>query len=673
MISDSFPIKISNKLKNYKDEELAERLRILDDAKKLKALAVAFLHPEKPVEVDPTACARCYFDRASALEQESSEEDEYRQQVLADVKALKELAADYAHPEVGVTTADAAATARCYFDRASAPEQESLEEIEYRRQVLADAAALKKLAVDYAHPEIGVVTSDSTATARCYFDHASAPEQEEEEEARYRQQVLADAQALKKLAVDYAHPELGVVTSDPTATARCYFDRASAPEQESLEEEDYRRQVLADAAALKQLAVDYAHPELGVVASDPTATARCYFDRASAPEQEDEEEAEYRQQVLADAKALKELAVDYAHPEIGVATSDPTATARCYFDRPSAPEQDSLEEEEYRQQVLADAAALKKLAIDYAHPEIGVVTSDATATARCYFDRPSAPEQESLEEEYRQQILADATALKKLAVDYAHPELGVVTSDPTATARCYFDRASAPEQEDEEEARYRQQVLADAKALKELAVDYAHPELGVVTSDPTATARCYFDRPSAPEQESLEEVDYRQQVLEDVAALKKLAVDYAHPEVAVVSCDATATARCYFDRPSAPEQEGEEEAEYRRQVLADAAALKKLAVDYAHPEIGVVTSDPTATARCYFDRASAPTSAMEDKPEASPEDSPAPVSSSSSKKTVELPITSNKTVKTVVDTSKNTSDIGRSLSSVQLYGLDEAY
>jgi len=589
---------------------------------------------------------------------------------LEDAAALKKLAIDYAHPELGVVTSDPTATARCYFDRASAPEQEDSEEAEYRRQVLEDAAALKKLAVDYAHPELGVVTSDPTATARCYFDRASAPEQEDTEEADYRRQVLEDAAALKKLAVDYAHPELGVVTTDPSVTARCYFDRASAPQQEDSEEDEYRRQVLEDAAALKKLAIDYAHPELGVVTSDPTATARCYFDRASAAEQEGLEEAEYRRQALEDAAALKKLAIDYAHPELGVVTSDPSASARCYFDRVSAPQQEDPEEAEYRQQVLEDAAALKSLAVDFAHPEVGVVTSDTTATAHCYFDRASAPEQEDLEAaEYRRQVLEDAAALKKLAVDFAHPELGVVTSDPTATARCYFDRASAPQQEDKEEVEYRRQVLADAMALKKLAVDYAHPELAVVTSDTASTARCYFDRASAPQQESLEDAEYREQVLEDAAALKSLAVDFAHPELAVVTSDTTASSRCYFDRASAPQQESLEDAEYREQVLEDAAALKSLAVDFAHPEMGVVTSDPTATTRCYFDRASAPQEKQER--EVSPEEDPAPVSSN---KTVELPIKksiavgSSKTIKTV-DTSKNT-DIGRSLSSVQLFGLD---
>eukprot|EP00554_Chaetoceros_debilis_P015276 CAMPEP_0194124702 /NCGR_PEP_ID=MMETSP0150-20130528/59079_1 /TAXON_ID=122233 /ORGANISM="Chaetoceros debilis, Strain MM31A-1" /LENGTH=247 /DNA_ID=CAMNT_0038818481 /DNA_START=119 /DNA_END=863 /DNA_ORIENTATION=- len=128
------------------DDELLERLLILEDSRRLKQLAVAFLHPEQPVQRDPASTARCYFDRASA----------------------PKLAVDYLHPELGVVTSDATASARCYFDRVSAPEQESVEEGEYCSLVLVDAAALKKLAVDYLHPELGVVTSDATASARCY-------------------------------------------------------------------------------------------------------------------------------------------------------------------------------------------------------------------------------------------------------------------------------------------------------------------------------------------------------------------------------------------------------------------------------------------------------------------------------------------------------------------------
>lgn len=44
----------------------AERFRVLADAKFLKQLASFFLHPEAAVKVDAFATARCYFDRASA-------------------------------------------------------------------------------------------------------------------------------------------------------------------------------------------------------------------------------------------------------------------------------------------------------------------------------------------------------------------------------------------------------------------------------------------------------------------------------------------------------------------------------------------------------------------------------------------------------------------------------
>ena len=212
------------------DEYLAERLRILADAQALKEMARAYLHPEEPVAAsDPAACARCYFGRASAPEQESLEEAEERLRILSDAQALKERAVWHAHPELPVVSSDSTATARCYFDRASAFEQESLEEATYRASVLADAAALKEHAIWHAHPELPIVSSDSTATARCYFDRASAFEQESLEEATYRAAVLADAAALKERAIWHAHPELPVVSSDATAAARCYFDRASAP------------------------------------------------------------------------------------------------------------------------------------------------------------------------------------------------------------------------------------------------------------------------------------------------------------------------------------------------------------------------------------------------------------------------------------------------------------
>jgi len=71
------------------------------------------------------------------------------------------------------------------------------------------------------------------------------------------------------------------------------------------------------------------------------------------------------------------------------------------------------------------------------------VKSDGFATARSYFTRPSAPEQEEEDSEEIKQVLADATELKKLAVDYLHPEKPAVSSKINCV-RNFFDRASAP-------------------------------------------------------------------------------------------------------------------------------------------------------------------------------------------------------------------------------------
>merc|ERR1711862_33921 len=102
-----------------------------------------------------------------------------------------------------------------------------------------------------------------------------------------------------------------------------------------------------------------------------------------------------------------------------------------------------------------------------------------------------------------------------------------------------------------------------------------------------------------------EEAEERARILEETKLFKKLAVDYFHPENRVVEVDPTASGRNYFSRPSA-EIEDEEESEERARVLAEAVQFKKFAVDYLHPEKSVVTSDPCASGRNYFTRASAP-------------------------------------------------------------------
>merc|ERR1712166_1046808 len=96
-------------------------------------------------------------------------------------------------------------------------------------------------------------------------------------------------------------------------------------------------------------------------------------------------EAEERAQILADTASLKRLAIDYAHPEIHMSTTEATAFGRNYFSRVSTIEQEDVGDVEERSQILTDAALLKRLAIDCTHPEHGVSTTDATAFGRNYF------------------------------------------------------------------------------------------------------------------------------------------------------------------------------------------------------------------------------------------------------------------------------------------------
>jgi len=253
--------------------------------------------------------------------------------------------------------------------------------------------------------------------------------------------------------------------------------------------------------------------------------------------------------------------------------------------------------------VLRDAKNLKKFADFFLHPEAPVET-DPLASARCYFDRASAPagiEKELQDESDR--VLEEAKAMKKLAVDYMHPERPVVVEDPTLFGRNYFGRASADDQE--QHSAERDLIMEDLKQLKKLAVDYMHPERPVVVEDPTLFGRNYFNRPSALVQEDMELVREYKLVLADAKKLKKLAVDYKHPEIPVHTEDATSCGRNYFSRPSAPPQESLEYSQERERVLAEARRLKKLAVDYLHPENSVVTSDGAACGRNYFNRGSA--------------------------------------------------------------------
>jgi hypothetical protein len=196
---------------------------------------------------------------------------------------------------------------------------------------LEDVKALKESAAQYLHPEVRV-SSSIAVTRRAYFGSGGVDDE--------RAKILEDMQLLKTLAVQYLHPEQPVKVS-PEVFARCYFTRPSADLYESEEEATARAEVLKDAQDLKAFAAQCRAPEAPVVA-DPEVTGRNYFDRVSAalPDSADED-FEDREQVLADALALKKLAVDFLHPEVGIANRS-VAAGRSYFDRPSARGHDQM-------------------------------------------------------------------------------------------------------------------------------------------------------------------------------------------------------------------------------------------------------------------------------------------------------------------------------------------
>ena len=315
-----------------------------------------------------------------------------------------------------------------------------------------------------------------------------------------RRRILADARALKILSMVYLHPEKKAFNAwsmkegtDPTVFGRNYFNRPSAPETEDDEFDDERAEILEEAAALKKLAIDYMHPEAGVKTSDASLFGRNYFDRPSAPETEDVEFANERVAVLAEMAALKKLAIDYMHPEAGVKTSDATLFGRNYFNRPSAPETEDVAFANERAAVLAEMAALKKLAVDYMHPEIGVTSTCGGASfGRNYFYRYSAPETEDFEvAEERTRVLAEAAALEKLAIDYMHPEIAfVATVDGAVYGRNFFTRFAAPVPEDD---------ILDDSGLKSLAVAIKNANLPGIKSVKTSSYDINADAPKRSE------------------------------------------------------------------------------------------------------------------------------------------------------------------------------
>ncbi|GMI27482.1 hypothetical protein TrCOL_g2295 [Triparma columacea] len=503
----------------------AERAKVLEIAQQQREVARWYLHPEDPVP--STLGARCFFDRASSditylnevdesapkgiVDVETVDEMQERAECLAAASAMKETVSWYLHPERPVTTNGN--QSRCFFDRASsditylnevdesAPkgivDVETVDEMQERAECLAAASAMKETVSWYLHPERPVTTNGNTA--RCYFDRASAPEPMSKEDADDMAECLAAAAEMKERVSWYHHPSTPLKV-DPTASARNYFDRASAPEQMEDDDADDMAACLAAAAEMKERVSWYLHPERPVTTNGNTA--RCYFHRASsditylnevdetAPkgiiDVETVDEMQERAECLAAASAMKETVSWYLHPERPVTTNG--IQSRCFFDRASAPEPMSKEDADDMADCLAAASAMKETVSWYLHPERPVTTNGNTG--RCYFDRASAPEPMSKEDaDDMADCLAAASAMKETVSWYLHPERPVTTNDNTA--RCYFDRASAPEPMSKEDADDMADCLAAAAEMKERVSWYHHPSTPLKV-DPTASAHNYF-------------------------------------------------------------------------------------------------------------------------------------------------------------------------------------
>ena len=335
--------------------------------------------------------------------------------------------------------------------------------------------------------------------------------------------ILAEAAALKKVAVDYHHPEVTIQSVDPSCFGRNYFNRRTDPDVRDLVEQEL---ILADNSTLKKLATDYHCPEAGIESVDQSCFGNNFFNRSS-PNEDDTEE---RKKVLDEATALKKIASAFQHPENTVVSSDPNSFGSNLFSRPSAPEETDFDD---TRNVLADAAAFKKIAADYHHPEIGVASTDPACFGRNCFNHMDGDE--SIDDNERKVLLAEASALKKLAVDFHHPEVVVESVDPTCFGRNYFKSAQVVDAD-------REQVLADVAALKELVTEYYHPEVGVESVDSTCFGRNYFNS-----LDSDRNIDERKTIFAEASALKKIATDYHHPEVGVESVDSTYFGRNYFN------------------------------------------------------------------------------------------------------------------------------
>jgi len=323
-----------------------DRAEALAAAHEMKEIVAWFHHPSAPIKVTAPP-ARCFFERASVvptyldetdatapkgvIDVEGAEEQEERREALAAAAQMKETVSWFTNPSQPLkvspyATASAASTVPTFLNEtdATAPkgviDVEGAEEQEERREALAAAAEMRETVSWYTNPSQPVKVSPF-ATAHCVSTvptflnetDATAPKGivsvEEEDEQEERRQILATAAEMKKIASWYLHPSQPLETS-PMASARCYFDRASAVEQETKENADDRAEALEAAKEMSKVVSWFTNPSQPVEVS-PMASAHCTF---SDKVMDSKEEADERAEILADCKQLSKVASWFSNP-----------------------------------------------------------------------------------------------------------------------------------------------------------------------------------------------------------------------------------------------------------------------------------------------------------------------------------------------------------------------
>merc|ERR1711865_894856 len=472
------------------DEFIAERKRVLADANDLKQLAMDYFHPEKSVVVtEPTVFARNYFGRASAPTKYDDDDnflttvsrarddcvdrdmEEERERILEEAAEMKKIAEWYHMPNKPIATTDALAGASNYFSRVSIPGCDDDDERE-RERILQEAAELKKVADWHLHA-YKKVEVDPAVFGRNFFS-SSAPEEIVEDESK---RILEDVAELKKVADWYLHPEKKIEL-DPAVFGRNFFSSTS---EEDTDLDDEHERVLEEAAELKKVADWYLHPEKKIEV-DPAAYGRNYF---GPTEDEDGELDDERERVLNELSELKKVAGWYLHPENKIEV-DPAIFGRNYFGPSVHDDDDELVEE--RERVLEEVSKLKKVAGWHLYPE-SKIDVDPTTFARNYYSL-LAPVEDDLEEE-GERVLAEAVELKKVAGWHLHPEKPVASSSINCASN-YFKRAQVTKKDDDD-LEERERVLEEVAELKKIAIDYFHPEKPVAPSSVNCS-RNYFNR-----------------------------------------------------------------------------------------------------------------------------------------------------------------------------------